>query len=117
MKFIKSRAFRLFIIVVSLVIAIHISRDIYGLWRRKDIVGGRQSTLSRLEEENQKLSQKLKDAQSPSYVERIAREKLGLIKEGEAIVLVPKTQSPAGEGDQPTTEELPNWKKWWKLFF
>jgi hypothetical protein len=76
----------------------------------------RQKDLNHLLKENKELSRQLKDSQSDSYVERIARDKLGLVKDGEAIILLPK--SPGGTGTGATNDaQKPNWQKWWSLFF
>jgi len=80
--------------------------------------------LAQQERENTELKAKLEEVQSPAFIERMARETLGMVKEGETVVLVPKTPHanlPAGEGganDQRREEgNVPKWRQWWKLFF
>lgn len=111
----KSKLFRLIVILISLVMVVGLSRGLYALWNKKDIVSERQEALRKLERENQELQKKLEEAKSPEFIERMARDNLGLIKEGETIVLMPNL--PAQAGDQKEEENLPNWKKWWQLFF
>lgn len=43
--------------------------------------------LQKLKEKNQELSDQVKMSKSDTYIERLAREKLGLIKEGETPVI------------------------------
>lgn len=107
---------RVIVFLIGAIVILGLSRSVYGLWRRGDVTHARKEELVRRQEENNALLQKLEEARSPSYVEQVAREKLGMVKEGEAIVIVPKTQNPEPNG-QINTEEIPNWKKWWGLFF
>lgn len=102
--------------IFSLGLCVNAGRTIWELWKRKDVVNVRQEELSRIKQENRTLEVTLKDIQSETYLERIARDKLGMVKEGEIIIIMPEAGNslPAGEaGGQGS----PNWKKWWGLFF
>lgn len=46
-----------------------------------------QGELKSLQEKNQKLQDEVKMSKSETYIERLAREKLGLIKPGETPVI------------------------------
>ena len=50
-------------------------------------------------------------------MERMAREKLGLVKEGETIVIMKNEKLKMTNEEQEVEENSPNWKKWWGLFF
>lgn len=89
--------------------------SIMNVWKKKDVVGDRKDVLSQVEAENERLKQKLSEAQSQTFVEREAREKLGLVKPGEIIVLV-RGATPSAQ-ERPRATELSNWRKWWQLFF
>lgn len=113
----KNRWVRLAVRVGGIVLLIALAQSVLSLWNKKDIVAERQQVLRQLEQENQKLKDKLAESQTPGFIERVARETLGLVKEGETMVIIrPITQS--DQSDQLKTEEnIPNWKKWWGLFF
>ena len=115
MKFFKRRLFRSIVTIGSLILIVSFSRGLYSLWKKKDIITQRQEALARLEKEQQELQKKLEQSQSPEFIEQIARDKLGMIKEGEKIVLVPKKENSVQKAEDQTN--LPNWKQWWKLFF
>ena len=83
MNIFSRRMVRLIVIVVSIVIVINLSRSIWDLWRRRDILGERQEVLRRVEEENRRLQSELEYAQSPEFIEQEARNRLGLGREGE----------------------------------
>ena len=75
--------------------------------------------LRRVEEENRRLQSELEYAQSPEFIEQEARNRLGLGREGETVVLMPndKLQMTNEKTEDKTAVNLPNWKKWWRLFF
>lgn len=104
------------IFIISLGLCLSATGTIIDLWHRKDLLTTRQNDLNRILSENRKLSQQLRDSQTDSYVERIARDKLGLVKDGEAIILLPPSSK---EGSTRTSDDAkkPNWQKWWSLFF
>jgi len=117
MQVFRSTLFRFGVILVSLTTIVTVAFSLVDLWRRKDTVHSRKDVLSGLE--NIRLKKQLEEAQSPDFVERQARDKLGFAREGETVVLLPKptiaTESEIGEEKEETP--LPSWKKWWKLFF
>lgn len=116
---VKLRVVRLVIIGVSAILVVNLSRSIWDLWRRRDILGERQAVLKRLEDENIRLKGELIYSESPFFVEQEARNRLGLGREGEAVILMPndKFQMTNEKTEEKTVVNLPNWKKWWRLFF
>lgn len=105
----------LIVIVGSLAVSVNAVSTIGDLWKRKDVVRQRQDDVVLIEKENQMLEGKLREATSPAFLERQARNALGMIKEGEAIVLLPSRGNTAGQSTAVDIRE--NWKKWWELFF
>lgn len=73
------------------------------------------------QKEQEDLKRKVAEAQSPEFIEKQARDKLGLAKEGEIVVILPDPQTlkllaPTHEKEETFLPD-PNWKKWMKLFF
>lgn len=56
---------------------------------------------------------------SDAFVEKVAREELNLIKPGEIAVIVLSPQYPptSERKREASTMPLPNWRRWWDLFF
>jgi cell division protein DivIC len=73
-----------------------------------------KSELDEKKKENAFLKQQLKNVQTEAFIEQEARNKLGLVKEGEYIVLLPP---PEEEQQKAKIKDKPNWQKWWDLFF
>lgn len=107
---------RLAVLIVCLVIGVGIIRSASALSQKKGIVKERQQVLDQLVKKNKQLQEDLKEATSPAFIEQAARDKLGLVREGETIIIMDKTQI-SGFDDQKNLQELPSWKQWWRLFF
>lgn len=73
--------------------------DIFGthgylaMRRTKQEIANVQGEIARLDKENIDLSQEVKALKSdPRLIEAIAREELGLAREGEVIIKIPKSE-------------------------
>lgn len=106
----------LIIFVISLGLSVSALRTIVDLWHRRDIMVERQTELSNRTKENKKLEEELQQIGTDQYAEKIARDTLGLVKEGEAIVILPGTGS-RNSNQKAGSERISNWEKWWQLFF
>jgi cell division protein FtsB len=120
MKFFRSKLFRLVAIGAGLVIVWGLVVSVLDLNQRGDIVGELETELEIAEAENSRLKRDLEEAESPEFVEREAREKLGLARPGESIVIIstPMTDAgPAGFAPESTaTPPQPGMKAWIELF-
>jgi|LSQX01.3.fsa_nt_gb cell division protein FtsB len=83
----NSRARLIILSIIGLVLVFSIfprARTIYELSLRKDDLLQQKRTI---EVYNEELTIKLKQSEEPQAVERIAREKLGMIKPGEKYIM------------------------------
>jgi cell division protein FtsB len=117
MKFFQSRLFKIIVSVVNLLIIISLIGSILDLNKRWDIVKNRETALRHLEQENQKLKRSLEDAQSPDFIEKEARDTLGLAKPGDSVVIMEKQAPITSTTPQNSNNTLPVWQQWWQLFF
>jgi cell division protein FtsB len=79
-----------------------------------------QERVNKLKKENEGLEARLKEAQSVQFVERQLRDKLGLAKEGEIVVILPEDDilrklAPKSEEEESVLPD-PNWREWLNLF-
>ena len=111
------RFVKLVVLVVGLVLIATLAGSSYRLWKKRDIVSERRIIFTELETENGRLKELLEQSKSEMFIERIAREKLGLVKEGETAVLIEKPSAVSSQPSDNTEENVPNWKKWWGLLF
>lgn len=109
----KSKLVNLIILMVGIFLIVNLTRSIIELLRAGDKIKETENQVAQLRYKNDELKKRLSEVQSPAYLEKIAREKLGLAKEEEVVVILPPYQPPS----KTQEENLPNWQKWWKLFF
>lgn len=112
----KRRILRFAVGVVSVFLCVGLTQSIVNHWQKRSIVEKRQLMLREEEARKQQLLQKLTEATTSAFIEREAREKLGLVKEGDTVVLVPAVSSEITD-ETAGGKGMPHWKKWWKLFF
>lgn len=79
-----------------------------------------QERVEKMQADNAKLQVQIAEAQGSDFIEKQIRDKLGLSREGEAIVVLPDESIVRSFAPTTTTSEEtlpdPNWKKWLKLF-
>ncbi|MBI2008106.1 septum formation initiator family protein [Candidatus Amesbacteria bacterium] len=102
------------IIGLGVFIAGRVGMNVWRLYKAGDKVEMARNELAEAQAEQERLKAQLEYVQSDEFVEREAREKLGLGKPGEEVVIVP---TPSEIQDSRfKIQEGPNWKKWWKLY-
>ena len=92
-------------------------RTSYRIWRlvqaRRIVIETRLRTQEAYRE-NELLTKRLTEVSSDAFVEREARDKLGMGKPGEVIVILPQTTS--SYLLTPNSKIIPNWRLWWNLY-
>lgn len=111
----KTKLLNLIIIIIGLLLIVNLTRSISQLVGSGDKIGQAKKEMELSQKKNSELQAKLKEAQSQAFIEKIARDKLGLAKEGETVVILPPIEPEATKSGEETN--LPNWQKWWQLFF
>lgn len=115
MRFVNTKTIASFVIVIFLLFIIkNIVVSIVNLNQNSQIVTNLINQEGEAKKQNQFLKERLYYVNTNEFIERQAREKLGMVKQGEHIVLAPPVQEKAKVIPVDTD---PNWKKWWKLFF
>ncbi|WP_333860204.1 FtsB family cell division protein [Clostridium sp.] len=75
-----------FLLIILYVVYIFASQQI-TMYNIKKQITERKAEESRMKQKNQKLQDEVKMSTSDAYIEKLAREKLGLINEGETPVI------------------------------
>lgn len=110
-----------FFIILIVFLLLSLSRNIIKTLDAQKKIDAKQEEIAALQKKNEKLKSELSQVQSSEYTEEQLRNKLGLAKEGETVVVLPDKETlknlvPAQETQQEALPD-PNWKKWVKLFF
>jgi len=85
--------------------------------RRKELVSQIETLkkeIQNLEEKNQEMKAGISESQTQDYLEKEAREKLGLKKPGEEVVAIKKIQSEEKPTEQKEEKSL--WQKFLEFF-
>lgn len=113
MNLLQKPFFRVLVAVVSLGLCVSAASTIIDLWHRTDLITNRKKDLEKVVSENSALEKELAKTKTDGYIEQIARNKLGLVKNGETVVLLP--QAPGAITQSKFADTRKNWQKWWDL--
>lgn len=99
------------LLIISLVRGIQLSR------RSIARIAGLEETKQKLLDEQEKLKKEEEYVASPYYLEKVARDELGLAKPGERVVIIPTNQQTnvTTKTEKSEDVEKPNWQKWWEV--
>ena len=112
----RTKLLNWFLIFISLSLIVSVVRSFWSLSKGKRVIQETEEKLETTREQQEDLKRQLARSQSPNFIEKQAREKLNLGKEGEIILILPPI-SPIEEPTPTPIENLPNWQKWVKIFF
>lgn len=118
MGFMRKKMKRIFILIIGICLIVKLTGDIRHLLKASEQVKLTGQRVLELEEEKKRLLEKKEYYQSEEFIEEEARNKLNMAKPGETIVILPPNVGElVGRSQKETFTPLPNWKKWWNLFF
>jgi cell division protein FtsB len=109
------------LIFIFLLMAVSLIRNILRVVESNKRIEKVQDRVEKLKKENEELEEKLAVTKSEEFIEKQLRDKLGLAKEGEIVIVLPdekilETLAPGLEEEAETLPD-PNWKKWLKMFY
>ena len=109
------------IIAFFILMATSLIRNILRIRQSGGRINRAEEKVEELKQKNQELAQQLETIKSDQYIEKQIRDNLGLVKEGEVMIILPEDEildklAPVDMEEQNILPD-PNWKKWLKLFF
>lgn len=111
----KSRFWLWVGVVIGVYVMVRTGNNIIRLYKAGGRVKEAQVEIDRLQAEKRVMEKRLAESQTEDYVERIAREKLGLGKPGEVVVIIDEDQKENSK-KQNEIEKIKNWQLWRKLY-
>lgn len=106
------------IILVILIVIYNLLTQIMEATKSGERLSQAAEVVYKLETKNKALKQQLAQVQSPQSLEEIARNKLGLSKKGETVVVIPDNKLKEVLGASQSAQiKLPNWLGWLRVFF
>ena len=105
---------------VYMVVAL--SRNLMDFSGSDDRVEEMEGKVADLRAENERLKRMAERVDTQEFEELMIRDKLGLVKPGEMVAILPqeylKDQEDQQKGEGGGEEVwLPNWQQWWNLFW
>jgi len=106
-------------ILIVLFITYNLVRQITQAVKSGERLSEATEEVFKLQLKNKELKKKLSQIQSADYIEQQARDKLGLSKKGETVVIIPedKLKLVLEASQSAQIIRLPNWLGWLKVFF
>lgn len=108
------------LILFVFLFSLSLFRNILKINEAKNRIQGEKEKVIKLEEEGKILEEELKKMQGNEYLETQLRDKLGLAKKGESVVILPDPETLRGLVPEIPDEKdyLPDppYVKWLKLF-
>ena len=106
------------VILVVLVVTYNLLVQINDAVKSGERLSEQADVVYKLEAKNRELKSKLSQIQSPQFIEEQARNKLGLSKAGETIVIIPEEKLKQVLGVSESAQiRLPNPLGWLRVFF
>lgn len=104
------------LIVFLLIFITALTKNILDSYKRLEDLGKVKKEEQALEKETKELKKELEYRDSEEFVEKEARNKLGLSKKGESIYVVEDESSEEENSISGEKEDFSNWQLWVKVF-
>lgn len=106
--------------LLIILLAVSVIRSIGNAGRVKAEIDAEEARVAKMREDNKRLEAQILQTQGEVFIEKEIRDKLGLVKGGEAIVVLPdedtlRKLAPVAINESVTLPD-PNYRKWLKLF-
>jgi len=122
-KLLKSKIFFIFLIPILLALTVGIFQKLYYRYEVKGDLDKLNTEIADLNKQKNDLSQLIDYYKNESNLEKEARVRLNLKKEGEKVVIILPQATSTGENSETISQfsddirNLPNYKQWWHYFF
>ncbi len=112
----NSRIVRWAVLIIGVVLFVRLAGNVLRLVNAGGRVADEEKKLKAAQALTQQLKGQLAQVQTPEYMEREAREKLGYGKPGEVVLVMPPQDQITNNKLQITNQDQQNWVKWRKLY-
>ncbi len=120
-KFTSSKLFIILLILILIGIFTALGKEGYRKYQLDKEITSLEKEISSLKKENKEISELLNYFKSNEFLEKQARLKLNLLKQGEKLIIIrPEKQdilSSSSIEENKTKKDFSNIKKWWDYLF
>ena len=117
-KFLHSKYSLFILFVVFLLLVIALGRESYLNYQTNQEIKELQKKIEELKKNNVEMAEMEKYFQSEEFLEKEARLKLNLIRDGEKLIIIKEEENDlVDDEEKEDSEKIPNFRKWLKYFF
>lgn len=113
------KTFFILTVVIGVYLIINLAGTIIHLWQKQEEIRTVEEELDTLKKQNKDLGAKFEYVQTPEFLEKEVRDRLGLVLPRERQVIIDENLLKATESSKTAQPQnlWTNWQKWLKLFF
>ena len=112
----NDRKIKWLILLFGVFLVVKLTGDIIKVQNAGGRVVDEEKKLATAQELNGQLKKQLLEVETPQFMEREAREKLGYGKPGEVVLILPEPTSSNSGVYKDNVDTEANWIKWRKLY-
>ncbi|MFC1618066.1 septum formation initiator family protein [Patescibacteria group bacterium] len=126
-KILRSKFFIIAAVIIIAILVVFLGRVIHHKYQVTEEIKQAKEKKENLVSENDRLQDLLEYLKTDTYKDKVAREDLGLQKEGETVVVVDEGDDVAQleeellamdtSADDEPLNYTPTYRKWWDYFF
>jgi len=118
-KFLYSKYSLFALSVIFFLLIIALGRESYFNYQTNQEIKELQKKIENLQKDNVELAETEKYFQSEEFLEKEARLKLNLIRDGEKLIIVKEDEKNSVEeqSEEEKSESVSNFRNWWRYFF
>lgn len=109
----------LFVLIVFAIVSV--GRTTFDLLEKGKRIDEAEGKVEQLKKEQEQLLEAKEEVESDEFIEKEAREKLGLAKPGETVVVLPEEETLRRLAPKERVEEVTAqpqiWQRWVEMFF
>jgi cell division protein FtsB len=116
-KLLTSKLALVVVLILVILIGYSIIKEKKNQQQTVDAIASLKQEIQTFENRNLELVEMVKYLRSNQFIEKEARQKLGLQQPGEKVVIIPALDQGQVAGAVTRALSQPNYVKWWKYFF
>jgi len=107
----------LLVLTVALYFGVAFSGQLMTAQQIDRQVAAISAQIDQLQADNTRLKAQVAEASSDAYIEREARDRLGLVRQGDVPVVISNVPTPTPPPPKPAPSPKPHWQNWHDAFF
>lgn len=112
--------FQIVIVIIVIILCAFLVKNILKISGSSQKITNEKTNVENLKKENADLQKQLESVKGTQFIESVARDKLGLAKSGDIVVVLPdeatlKSLAPKLP-EETFSLPVPIWQRWLKLF-